>query len=85
MLGPEWWSKEVGIRRTEAAGWVVAMEHVSEVGRGLVMEGFVCEEEDFELNALWNWEPVEFLEDRSDVITGAGVGEQTCSRVLDVL
>jgi len=27
----------------------------------------VCEEEDFELKTLWNWEPVEVLEDRSDV------------------
>ena len=41
--------------------------------------------EGFEVNTLWNWEPVEFLEDRSDVITGAGEGEQTCSRMLDVL
>ena len=53
------------------------MEQVSEVGRGLVMEGFVCEEEDFELNTQWNWEPEEVLQDRSDVITGAGAGEQT--------
>ena len=30
----------------------MAVEQVSEVGKGLVMEGFVCEEEDFELNAL---------------------------------
>ena len=37
----------------------------------------MCEEEDFELNMLWNWEPVEVLEDMSDVIMGAGVGEQT--------
>ena len=54
------------------------MEHVSEVGRGLVMEGF-------KLNTLWNWEPVEVVEDRSDVITGGGVGKQACSGVLDVL
>ena len=49
------------------------------------LEGFVCEEEDFKLNTLWNWEPVEVLEVRSDMITGAGVGNQTCSGVLDVL
>ena len=49
------------------------------------MKGFVCEKEDFELNTMWNWEPVEVLENRSDVITGASVGEQTCSGVLDVL
>ena len=30
----------------------MAMEQVSEVGRGLVMEGFVCEEEDFKQNIL---------------------------------
>ena len=51
------------------------------------MEGFVGEEEDFKLNTLWNWKPVEVLEDRSDVITGGGVGvsKQTCRGVLDVL
>ena len=85
VLGPGRWSQEVCIRSAEAAGWIVAMEQVSEVGRGLVMEGFVCEEEDFKLNTLWNWEPVEVLEDRSDVMTGRGVGKQTCNRVLDVL
>ena len=63
-------------------GWVVAVEQVSEVGRGLVMEGFVWEEEDFELNLLWGREPVEVLEDRGNVVTGAGVGEQTSSRVF---
>lgn len=31
------------------------MEQVSEVGRVLVMEGFVCEEEDFELNVQWRF------------------------------
>ena len=49
------------------------------------MEGFVSEEEDFKLNTLWNWKPVEVLEDRSDVIMGGGMGKQTCSGVLDVL
>lgn len=33
----------------------MAMEQVSEVGRGLVMEGFVREEEDFELNTLLHY------------------------------
>ena len=62
----------------------MAVEQVSEVGKGLVMEGFVCEE-DFEFNLLWDGEPVKVLEDRGNVVTGAGVGEQTSSRVLDVL
>ena len=47
VLGPGWWSQKVCVRWAEAAGWIVAMEEVSEVGRGLVMEGFVCKEEDF--------------------------------------
>ena len=34
------------------------------------MKGFVSEE-DFELYSLWDREPVEVLEDRSDVVRGA--------------
>lgn len=63
----------------------MAVEQVTEIGRGLVMEGFVSEKKDFELNSLWDREPVEVPDDRGDVVTGAGVGEQTSSRVLDVL
>ena len=43
------------------------MEQVDEVGGGLLMEGFVLDE-------LWDGEPVEILENRGDVINGAGVG-----------
>ena len=51
----------------------------------MVMEGFVGEEEDFKLDVLGNREPVEFLKDGSDVLTGTGVCEETGSRVLDIL
>ena len=37
------------------------------------------------MNPLRDGEPVEFLEDGGDVVTGAGVGEQAGSRVLDKL
>lgn len=60
------------------------MEQIIEVEGGLVMEGFMSEEKDFELDPLWDREPVEVLEDSNDVVTGAGVGEQVGSRVLDV-
>ncbi len=56
------------------------MEQVCEVGGGLVMEGFVSKEEDFELDPLWVREPVEVVEDRGDVVTG-----EASSRVLDKL
>jgi len=43
----------------------VVAEQVDEVGGGLVMEGFMSEEKDFEVDPLWDWEPVEVLEDNS--------------------
>ncbi len=60
----------------------MVVEQVSKVGGGLVMEGFVSEEKDFDLVPLWD---VEVLEDRGKVVTGAGVGEQASSRVLDII
>ena len=55
------------------------MEQVPEVGGGLEMEGFVGKEEDLEMDALWEREPVEVLQDRGDVVMGAG--EETCGGV----
>lgn len=49
------------------------MEDVGEVVVGL------------DVDPLRDTEPVEFLENRGDVVTGAGVGEQTSSGALDVL
>lgn len=53
----------------EAAVGSVEVGQVSEVGRSLVMEGFVSEEEDFELDPLWDREKVEVLEDRDNVVS----------------
>lgn len=61
------------------------LQEVGEVGRGQVMEGFVGEEEELVLDAVLNREPVELLEDGGDVFSGAGVGEEAGSRVLNVL
>ena len=85
MLGSVRWSEEICIRGTEGAGRVMAVEQIGKVGRCLVVEGFVSEDEYFELNPLRDGEPVEFLEDGGDVVAGAGEGEQAGSRVLDVL
>lgn len=51
------------------------VEQFREVGKGLLMEGFVSEE-NFELNPLFNREPIVFM--------GTSVGEQAGSRFLDV-
>ena len=69
------WSEEICARVPEGAGRVMAVEQIDKVGGCLVVEGFVSEEEYFELNPLRDGEPVEFLEDVGDVVTGAGVGE----------
>lgn len=61
------------------------VEEVREIGGGQVVEGFKGGEQQFKFYPLFDWEPVEVLEDRGDVISGAGMSEQTGSRVLDVL
>ena len=43
------------------------------------MEGFEGEEEEFEVDALFDREPVEGVENRGDVIAGPGVSEQAGS------
>ena len=60
-------------------------EEVRQVGGGQVVEGFEGEEEYLEVDALFDGEPVERVEDGSDVFTGPGVGEEAGSRVLDHL
>lgn len=58
MLGPAWWRLEVGIREAEALWRNAVADQVTEGGGGgLVMEGFVDEEMDFEWDLLWDSEP----------------------------
>ena len=64
-------------------GGGVMVEQVCEVGGGQVVKWFLGEQEDFELYTVWDGEPVQFLEDRGDVFSGAG--EQAGSGVLNVL
>ena len=47
-----------------------------EVWRGKVVKGFVCEEKYFEVDPVFDWEPVEVVEDRGDMIAAAGGGEK---------
>ena len=50
-----------------------------------MVEGFKGEEECLENYVLFDGEPVERVENGSDVITGPGVGKEAGSRVLDQL
>ena len=49
------------------------------------MEDLVGGKEYFELDSLFDREPVEVLEDWCDVVSGVGAGEQAGSGVLYVL
>ena len=52
------------------------VEQVCEVGGGQVVKWFVCEKEDFELYSVCDGEPVQILEDRGDMVSGADVSKQ---------
>ena len=49
------------------------------------MEGFEGEEQNLEVDAGFDREPVKLLKDRGDVINGGGSGDDACGRVLDQL
>ena len=49
------------------------------------MEGLEGEEQNLEMDAGFDQEPVKLLKDRSDVINGGGSGDDASGRVLDQL
>ena len=55
------------------------MEEIGQVSRSEVVDGLECKQKDFELNTSLNWEPVELLEDGSDVVDGGGSGDDAGS------
>lgn len=57
-------------------------KEVSQVRGGQAVKCFVGEEEHFKVDAVFDGEPVERLEDRSDMITEPGGSEQAGGRVL---
>ena len=61
------------------------MEEISQVLRCEVVEGLKGNEEDLEMYTLLDREPVKFLEDRGDVFSEVGAGEETGSGVLNIL
>ena len=63
----------------------MVLQEVCKVWRGQVIEGFVGDEQNFVMDALLYREPVKLLKDGGDVVSGAGVGEETGSGVLNIL
>lgn len=61
------------------------MQQVGEVTRALGVKGFVGELKDFEVNDLWNREPLRILKNGCDLIPEMGVSAELCCRILDDL
>ena len=49
------------------------------------MDCFVGGEEYFEVDSLFDGQPVEIMEDGGDVLSGAGAGEEAGGRILYIL
>ena len=60
-------------------------EEVGQVGRGQVVESLESQADYFEIDTLFDGEPVESVENGSDVFTRPGVSEEASGRVLDHL
>jgi hypothetical protein len=61
------------------------VQEFTNVWRGEVVEGLEGEEQNLEMDAGFDREPVKLLKDRSDVINGGGSGDDVSGRVLDQL
>ena len=53
---------------SKGTGGDVDAQEVRKVGRGEVVDGHECEQEEFVVDAVSYREPVELLEDRGDVV-----------------
>ena len=64
---------------------IISFNKITEVLRSLVIEGFEGGDQYFIVNPVFDWEPVEVVENRGDVISFAGFGEEAGSGVLYIL
>ena len=62
-----------GGRGSEGTGGNGTLEEIRQIRGGEVVDGHECKQEDFELYTELNREPVELLQDRSDVVDRGGV------------
>ena len=61
--------QEVSVSGPEIAGGIIAFNKIAEVLGSLVIEGFIGGDQYFEVNPVFNWEPMEVVKDWGDVIT----------------
>ena len=72
-----------GGRGSEGAGGSGTLEEIRQIRQGEVVNGLECKQEDFELDMELDREPVELLEDRSDVMDEGGSSYDAGSGILD--
>ena len=65
----------------ESAGGCVGVQVFTNVWRGEVVEGLEGEEQNLEVDAGFDREPVKLLKNRGDVINGRGSGDDVSGRV----
>ena len=68
--------EDVGVGRVKSADEGVAVQEIRQVRGCEVVEGLVCGKEYLEVYALFYRKPVKLTDDRGDVLTGEGTGEQ---------
>ena len=79
-----WRDGEVGGRGgSETSGGDVNLDEVGQVGGGQVMDCFESMEEDFVINTEFDGEPMELMEDGSDVTSGVFFCDNPGSSILD--
>ena len=61
-----------GGRGSEGAGGSGTLEEIRQIRGGEVVDGLECKQEDCELYTELNRDPVELLQDRSDVVDRGG-------------
>ncbi|CAL8372584.1 unnamed protein product [Arctogadus glacialis] len=74
--GGGWYSELNGRGGPESADGCVGVQEFTNVWRGEVVEGLEGEEQNLEMDAGFDREPVKLLKDRSDVINGGGSGDR---------
>ena len=61
------------------------MKEFSEVNGGLIVQALVSKQKGLKDDSLFDWQPVQLLNQRRSVLTSACPENETCRAVLDLL
>ena len=72
-------------RRTKLSGGSVDVEKIGKINRTSRRQSIMTDRKKFILDTRRDWQPVEVVEDRSDMVRLSGLHDQTSGMVLDTL